>query len=542
MASWKLFLGYFALVYLATNQFLESALPGRSIVVPTQVVIYLLLLFQVIPFVTLFAVDRLIAARFSRRALIKFRAAAYSGCGILFLRQLDLYPPGKQIVAEIESLSAFLAAGLLVTLAGAIAYAAVRHQRVTQLGLYYFGLPALVLTGTMLTHDAVDNGDFRGYGLSEVSRFSGTREAPVFVLVFDMLAYEALLAPDGSIDNGRFPNFSRLASDGVWATNATSSVFATGVGVPELMDAVLALGDRYDIRLYSQTPWVESLFSKGCGREYTCRGARYLTLSDKLGLTEAIARRALSSVVGLSLRAPADTGDTHIYSPRIFDVLIRDVDSEGSLGRLHFFHTHLPHDPFVFDRDGVTESPGVNRFDYDSSTAPDAATFAVLWDKYRDQIEYLDGLLGAFVDELEKEGIYDEAVIILTADHGLRSAYPGGEFDPIIVDSLVTRIPFLMKAPGLQPKQVSTDYQHIDFGPTLYEILGAEHVQRLPQRASLPLGEGVSWFASDRPNRAKEFFVTWRDSYWRYVLDETSQTWQLTEPPKEMEGPAAHGQ
>ena len=41
------------------------------------------------------------------------------------------------------------------------------------------------------------------------------------------------------------------------------------------------------------------------------------------------------------------------------------------------------------------------------------------------QLAYVDSLIGDLVQELKAQGIYDDALVVLTADHGI-SFEPGG--------------------------------------------------------------------------------------------------------------------
>jgi arylsulfatase A-like enzyme len=75
-------------------------------------------------------------------------------------------------------------------------------------------------------------------------------------------------------------------------------------------------------------------------------------------------------------------------------------------------------------------------------------------------------------------------------------------------------VPLVIRAPGLGSYVSDVDYQHIDFGPTLMDILG------LP---SLNDTEGVSAFSRERPQRDKVFQVF--DS--TFVRSEEDDSWHL---------------
>ena len=139
-------------------------------------------------------------------------------------------------------------------------------------------------------------------------------------------------------------------------------------------------------------------------------------------------------------------------------------------------------------------------------------------------MQYGDALIGRFIEKLKAEGIYDESVIIVTGDHGLRRYSindPDAENDPTApVTSEVTQVPFIVHAPSVTPGKYDVDYQHMDFSSTLMDVLGRPAVD----------GGGVSAFAEERPERDKVFFEDQNNErYWRYVYDEASDSWVMTE-------------
>ena len=73
-------------------------------------------------------------------------------------------------------------------------------------------------------------------------------------------------------------------------------------------------------------------------------------------------------------------------------------------------------------------------------------------------------------------------------------------------------LPLVIHAPGLDSRVSDVDYQHIDFGSTLRDVLG------LPPSGA----KGVSAFSEERPQRDKVIIVDGR----RYVYSEEDDSWQ----------------
>src|SRR5690606_475461 len=95
---------------------------------------------------------------------------------------------------------------------------------------------------------------------------------------------------------------------------------------------------------------------------------------------------------------------------------------------VHFLHLLLPHTPSSrlptgeqYDADeGLREVAEVQGDDPDGNVRGPAQQAADL-DRHRMllQVGYLDALVGDLLRRLERTGLYDEALIVLTSDHGV---------------------------------------------------------------------------------------------------------------------------
>ena len=85
-------------------------------------------------------------------------------------------------------------------------------------------------------------------------------------------------------------------------------------------------------------------------------------------------------------------------------------------------------------------------------------------------LRWFDHAVGAVVDKLKAEGIYENTIIIITSDHG---NYNGGKTS--LYES-GTKVPLMMHWPnGIKPNQVYNELvQNIDFTPTLLELAGVK--------------------------------------------------------------------
>jgi len=120
---------------------------------------------------------------------------------------------------------------------------------------------------------------------------------------------------------------------------------------------------------------------------------------------------------------------------RYYASLIDDIQAEGaeflrhalSRGDFVLLHQPLPHLPMVFDADGK----------FLAHEGPSASA-------YRAQFRHADTLFGRWMDALRESGLWDEAWVLVTSDHGLHDA--AWSRAPGCHDK--SRVPLWVKMPG----------------------------------------------------------------------------------------------
>lgn len=94
-------------------------------------------------------------------------------------------------------------------------------------------------------------------------------------------------------------------------------------------------------------------------------------------------------------------------------------------------------------------------------------------DAYADSVRRMDADIAAALKAQERRGRLDQTIIVLLADHGEslgdngEMLHGGGYFDG------VTRVPLLIRVPGLPPRVVQDLVSQVDLTPTLLELVGA---------------------------------------------------------------------
>jgi len=536
-----------SICYVSMRQYVVGEAPEYSVMaVPTNMFLLVTLALLVFPTVALFVAGRIIQARRGAAALQRFHTGLTLVAVLLYMRQAEIYSKSlNNIEGDLEQVFPALASVVFGLAFLAIAILIVRFRKLAQSFFTVIALPALVLTAILPLFRYNQGSDYVSYSAVDVGSPDATKP-PVIVLVFDEFSAEALLSEDEEIDAIRFPNFARLAEESLFVEGAQSNFFHTWIQVPFLADSSMAISSEYDPRLFMQLYRIERIYADGCGSDYTCRGMRYLSEEHELDLSFRLAARAVTRPIptrlldltgGVGLGAfkaigvappSATKSDIHVLTKDLFATFLEDIDSEASRGQLYFVHSLLPHVQYIFDSHGDYQDFDSHEYEHQMAIAPH--NLDGLWPSYLEQVEYTDKLLGKLIAKLQAEGLWDDTVLVVTADHGARREFPTVD-DSIEVEPMTPRVPLFIKAPSIGPSTPHLDYQHVDFGPTLYDILNVDP-DRDPISAELRalIGQGRSIFGIDNAPRPAPFYVNYRDNiFWRYDFDQVARAWNLTE-------------
>jgi hypothetical protein len=455
-----------------------------------------------------------VARRFSPRAAAAFRLVGLAGLSsLLVLQALNraLEPSGGLALA--------------LALAGGIAFAWAywRWSGVRQFtGLLCFALvavPAVFFASPQVRGLARQDDVSRAGGPARL----GSR-APVVMVIFDELPITSLMGADRRIDARRFPNFAALAERSTWFRNAVATSDTTEYAVPALLSGrlpaqgELALPSHFPNNLFTAFGHDYRIYAREAlsllcppelnrlGTESPTARARWASLTSDLVvvyghlvLPESLRARlpAISSAwqgFGRSAATPPrnGSGGRSAQAGAIAKVAHRDPNQDraaefrsfvAAIARrsepsLYFLHILLPHVPWQYTPSGKSYSvpgqltPGL----YGERWVDDAELTDQGFERFLQQLQFVDSLLGELLDRLEREGLLDEAALVITADHGV-SFRPGDsrrELTPTNRHDILP-VPFFVKAPGQRAGRISDEpISALAAMPTLFDVLGAE--------------------------------------------------------------------
>lgn len=94
--------------------------------------------------------------------------------------------------------------------------------------------------------------------------------------------------------------------------------------------------------------------------------------------------------------------------------------------------------------------------------------------RYDNEIRFTDMHIGRLLDDLARRGLDERTIIVITGDHGEGFGEHGIEFHGYHLYAAQTRVPLIIRVPGLQPARVTTPAGHVDIVPTLANLAGLE--------------------------------------------------------------------
>lgn len=149
---------------------------------------------------------------------------------------------------------------------------------------------------------------------------------------------------------------------------------------------------------------------------------------------------------------------------------------------IHYFDPHVPYEPpSAYAPKGTPpERIGTSFEDTarlrDGYLVPTREEIEWLRALYHAEVRYVDDNIGVLMEALKRLGIYDEALIVFTSDHGEEFAEHGGyDHGHTVYDELL-RVPLFVKEPGL-PKaaRIAAAVSTESITPTILELCGIEH-------------------------------------------------------------------
>jgi hypothetical protein len=361
-------------------------------------------------------------------------------------------------------------------------------------------------------------------------------DTPVVLAVFDELPTISLMDARRRIDAASFPNFGRLARTSTWYRNATTVGDGTNLAVPSIFSGRLPssklptarrypqsvftlLGDAYDLHVLEPITRVcpQRLCGRQARRDPPARRARALISDVAIVGAHLLLPRGLAAglppidrdfedfggqeagvraptrrpVPGRSRPGAMGIAGSDLFARRLRDGerFVRRVRRPGARPPLYVAHFIVPHVPWRL-------LPSGHQYPVKGPTLPgsiervwtrDAFLVAQATQRHLLQVGYADRLLGRLINRLERAGVWERALVVVVADHGI-GLRPGRTRREVVRGNFaaVAGVPLFVKAPDQRTGRIDdAPASTIDILPTvLRTVRSSAH----PRVDGAPLG------------------------------------------------------
>jgi hypothetical protein len=317
-----------------------------------------------------------------------------------------------------------------------------------------------------------------GTGAPHLDEPEVANPVPVVLVIFDEFSSLELLGERGRIDAARFPTFAALAEEATWYRNATTVADATIETVPAIVTGRLdrdsqAVEEDHPVNVFRL---LEGQYDFDVHEPIT----HLCMFCDTTGLPARV-RKLGSSLWTLTKQRvrPADPANFLGIPARTIrnrDETFREWIAGVEGGRtFNLLHIQVPHTPWQYTPDGrqYTQREVIPERTAEVWTKDKAAVDSYLR-RYVDQVRFTDRLIGELRSYMERRGIWDKALVMLVADHGV-AFVPGASrrFVELANFAEVASVPLFVKTPGQRRGGRSDELaQTVDVLPTIGDVLG----------------------------------------------------------------------
>jgi Sulfatase len=356
----------------------------------------------------------------------------------------------------------------------------------------------------------------------------GVARAPIVVVLLDELPSNTIVDENDRVDAKRFPGFGELARSSTWFRNAYTVYDSTERAQPAIMDGNLPERDKQPIS--SDHPnSIFSLFAKThrmnvdeeatsvCSRDICTDtlgdesyGKRMSSMAEDLGLVwlhvvsppdiendltsvsenwgnfgggdDTEAQSSPSAGSRVNTRANLNRGRSARFQAWMSRI------ERGRRPALNFKHTLMPHVPWqylptgdLYRRQPNDVIPGLSTQSFE-----DQGQLDVLLQRHFLQTGFADLELQQLWKKLKADGLWDDALIVVAADHGV--AFPHARERRRLNRQTareIAPVPLFIKAPGQRKAKVEDAWvETIDILPTIFDTLNLDPRVKMDGRSA----------------------------------------------------------
>jgi len=397
----------------------------------------------------------------------------------------------------------------------------------------FASIAPFVILGLFIFASSASQLVFSSSAIAQPAEIAVGNPVPVVMVVFDEFPAASLMDEDGEIQEDLYPGFARLATDGTWFSNAVTTQQQTENALPAILSGrnpspnkiptagdhpftlFTLLADSYELEVIeSVTDLCPEYACENTTRPEFSARERWATLVADLRVVAGHLFLPSDWTAGLP-SIDASWSNFSGGENGVFDIIDRFQDATYEDGRitpivqfnesiaasdsdatLYYMHALLPHVPWEYLPTGQkTISSVVAPGSKGPGWGSDEWLVDQGYQRHLLQVGYADKIVVDLIARLESQGMYDDALIVIMADHGVAVRPDIFHRRWATADTIgdIAAIPLFVKRPH-QDAGGTDGYRAeiIDVLPTITDVLQIDVPWSM---------EGVSLFSDDRPER-----------------------------------------
>jgi|GEM_PF-369799 len=330
--------------------------------------------------------------------------------------------------------------------------------------------------------------------------------------------------------------YGRATSPAIDALAAESALFVNGwAHAPSTRYSMPAIATG---RWPSAITWDESIWWPRLGRNmrttaealhddgYFTAGMfsfNYFAIADRRGFERGMdLYRSDRAVLHVAVNGPMESRGSSSREMTDDAIAFVDAHKDGKFFLwLHYYDPHLSYEPH-----------------------PEVPSFGTArMDLYDGEIRFTDLHFGRLLAHLREAGLWNRTAIVVTGDHGEGFGEHGVTEHGFDLYTAQTRVPFIVRVPGLAPRRVEAPAGHVDIAPTLVNLARGRAEPSFIGRSLVPDLAGPP--SADTDTRAvfqevtsergkkRAFVTTRRHLVWNETPSDTTECYDRTEDPTE---------
>jgi arylsulfatase A-like enzyme len=172
---------------------------------------------------------------------------------------------------------------------------------------------------------------------------------------------------------------------------------------------------------------------------------------------------------------------------------------------------------------------------------PEAPAFGdALADRYDAEVWFTDHHIGRLFAALKAQGLWDKTIVVVTGDHGEGLGERGISAHGYDLYPPQTKVPFIVKVPGLPAHREQVPVSHVDLAPTIVNLVGGEHQGSFLGRSfvdllsghldsSVPVSPVFQEVSYEGDNKKRAIVTATHQLIWNWTPHNTTECYSLAD-------------